>query len=168
MCADIHDGRKHKTLRSRTGYRSARPVISRLSHSACDARPVHMKVPLPVSRAAKKRRSSVAFLSFPAPLSSLSHDDPRATCSRRGAGHCPQMAVSAATEVFGEGVRENAPQGRTIVAQLSALATVRRSAVAAAGEQAHRCGKARTAGSRKPSLPMSFTILARCVALRPI
>ena len=28
-------------LRSRAGYRSARPIISRSSHSACNARPVH-------------------------------------------------------------------------------------------------------------------------------
>jgi hypothetical protein len=32
-------------LRSRAGYRSARPIISRSSHSACNARPVHTKVP---------------------------------------------------------------------------------------------------------------------------
>ena len=32
-------------LRSRAGYRSARPIISRSSHSACNARPVHTEVP---------------------------------------------------------------------------------------------------------------------------
>jgi hypothetical protein len=32
-------------LRSRAGYRSARPIISRSSHSACNARPVHTDVP---------------------------------------------------------------------------------------------------------------------------
>jgi uncharacterized protein YcsI (UPF0317 family) len=34
-------------------------------------------------------------------------------------------AASATTEVIGEGVQENAPQGRTKVGQLSALAAVR-------------------------------------------
>jgi hypothetical protein len=47
MCADIRDGQEQKPLHSRAGYRSARPTISRASYPACNARPVHTKVPTP-------------------------------------------------------------------------------------------------------------------------
>src|SRR5215831_3174701 len=44
MCADIHDGQEQK--RSIQEPDTARPTISRSSYPACNARPVHTKVPL--------------------------------------------------------------------------------------------------------------------------
>jgi hypothetical protein len=36
---------RNTTFRSRAGYRSARPITSKSSLSACNARPVHTEVP---------------------------------------------------------------------------------------------------------------------------
>ena len=36
---------RNTTFRSRAGYRSARPITSKSSLSACNARPVHTDVP---------------------------------------------------------------------------------------------------------------------------
>src|SRR3974390_319764 len=43
MRADIHDGRGAKRSLQRAEYRCARSIISRSSHPACTARPVHTK-----------------------------------------------------------------------------------------------------------------------------
>src|SRR5258705_13898298 len=40
-CARISMMARSTNAPSRAGYRSARPIISRSSHSACNARPVH-------------------------------------------------------------------------------------------------------------------------------
>src|SRR6185436_13862291 len=43
MRADIHDGQGAIRSLQRAEYRCARPIISRSSHPACTARPVHTK-----------------------------------------------------------------------------------------------------------------------------
>src|SRR5215831_15349254 len=43
-----------QTFRSRAGYRSARPITSKSSLSACNARPVHTEVPLAVIAAIRR------------------------------------------------------------------------------------------------------------------
>src|SRR6476661_1602195 len=44
-CARISMMARNTTFRSRAGYRSARPITSKSSLSACNARPVHTDVP---------------------------------------------------------------------------------------------------------------------------
>src|SRR6516165_6629421 len=44
MRADIHDGQGAKRSLQRAEYRCARSIISRSSHPACTARPVHTQV----------------------------------------------------------------------------------------------------------------------------
>src|ERR1700745_1553563 len=60
-CARISMMARNTTFRSRAGYRSARPITSKSSLSACNARPVHTVVPSLPDEAGMDSRITVRF-----------------------------------------------------------------------------------------------------------